>query len=150
MNNSPLKIFLADDDEDDRELFNEALNSSFFAYELVTVSNGEKAINFFRNNDYVPDLVFLDINMPKKNGIECLKFIRELHPAAGFHIIMLSTSTSGGIIETSRTNGASIYIQKPSRFHELVQYIEYCVTSLKKPAAKENFLLNAWYKRQVT
>jgi DNA-binding response OmpR family regulator len=149
VNKQPLKIFLADDDEDDRELFHEALNSASYSCELITVNNGEKAINFFKENNYIPDLIFLDINMPKRNGIECLKFIKELHPAAAFHIIMLSTSSSANVIDTSYRNGASIYIQKPSHFHELVQYIKYCMTELKAPAKKEDFLLNTRFNRQT-
>ena len=139
----PLKIFLADDDEDDREFFSEALISVHPNCELVMVSNGEKAINFFRESDYVPDFIFLDINMPKKNGLECLKFIKNRYPDGKFHVVMLSTSSAANIVDMSYQNGASIYIQKPSRFNELVKYLKYCIVEMKTSESKEDFVLNS-------
>jgi DNA-binding NtrC family response regulator len=142
LNQIPLKIFLADDDEDDRDFFSEALNSVDPNCELVMVNNGEKAISFFRENNYVPDFVFLDINMPKKNGIECLKFIKSMHPGAKFHVVMLSTSSAISLVDMSYKHGASIYIQKPSRFNELVRYLKYCLIEMKTDGSKKNFVLN--------
>ena len=142
MNQAPLKIFLADDDEDDREFFSEALNSVHPNCELIMVNNGEKAISFFMENNYLPDFVFLDINMPKKNGIECLKFIKSIHPDAKFHVVMLSTSSAIAVIDQSYQNGASMYIQKPSRFNELVRYLKYCIVEMQDSSNKEHFVLN--------
>lgn len=142
-----LKIFLADDDDDDREFFHEALNSIDFNCELITVNNGEKVINFFSGNHPLPDLIFLDINMPKKNGLECLKFIRSTHPTGNFHIIMLSTSSATSIVDMSYRYGASIYIQKPSRFKELVMYLNYCISELKSACPRRDFLLNDRLKK---
>lgn len=142
MDQTPLKIFLADDDEDDREFFSEALSSVHPNYDLVMVNNGEKAIDFFSKNDYLPDFVFLDINMPKKNGIECLQFIKSRHPHAKFPVVMLSTSSASAVVDMSYQHGASIYIQKPSRFNELVRYLKYCIVEMKESSCQENFVLN--------
>ena len=142
MNNRHLKIFLADDDDDDRELFHEALNSIGFSNDLVMVNNGEKVFNFFKERSHIPDFVFLDINMPKKNGIECLKFIKSMYPRGNFHIIMLSTSSSLNVVEQSYEYGASVYIQKPSTFNDLVRYLGYCLTELTNGTKKEDFFLN--------
>ena len=142
MNTKPLRIFLADDDEDDREFFSEALDSIRPNCELIMVNNGERAINFFKDSDYVPDFIFLDINMPKKNGIECLKFIKSLHPRSSFHVVMLSTSSAVNIVDMSYEHGASMYIQKPSRFNELVRYLKYCLVEMNAAPSKENFVLN--------
>lgn len=146
MDHKPLKIFLADDDEDDREFFAEALDSMNLNCELTVVNNGEKVINFFRETDYVPDFIFLDINMPKKNGIECLQFIRSLHPCASLHVAMLSTSSAVNVVNMSYEYGASIYIQKPGRFNDLVRYLKFCLLEMKGMQAKEHFLLNNQFK----
>ena len=149
MINRHLKIFLAEDDDDDKELFHEALNSIRPDMELITVNNGEEAVQFFKENSDLPDFVFLDINMPKKNGIECLKLIKSLHPNENFHIIMLSTSSARFVVDQSFQYGANLYIQKPHRFKDLVRYLDYCFTHLKTTAAKEDFLLNTWLEHNV-
>lgn len=147
MNQKPLRIFLADDDEDDRGFFAEALESVHPHCDLFMVNNGEKAINFFRDGNIVPDFIFLDINMPKKTGIECLKFIRSMYPT-NLHpyVIMLSTSSSINVVDMSYEHGATMYIQKPGRFNELVRYLKFCLLELNSSPAREHFLLNDRFK----
>jgi CheY-like chemotaxis protein len=135
-------ILLADDDDDDRVFFREALEQLNFAGELISVNNGEKVIDFFKSTARVPDFVFLDINMPRLNGIECLKFISDVFPDRNFHVIMLSTATAHTVVEQSYLLGASLYIQKPNKFNDLAKYLNYCLTRLERPASKNNFLLN--------
>ena len=135
-------ILLADDDEDDRDLFREALNNIGYDCELIMMNNGEKVIDFFTNIKTAPDFIFLDINMPRINGIECLKFIKANYPSNNFHVIMLSTATGLPVVEQSDKNGASLYIQKPSRFNDLTKYISYCLMDLQHASIEEEFILN--------
>lgn len=135
-------VLLADDDDDDRDFFNEALEHIQFAGQLVTVNNGEKVIDFLKKAKRPPDFVFLDINMPRLNGIECLKFIKEAFPSPDFHVIMLSTAIAPHVVEQSYMNGASLYIQKPSKFSELAKYLHYCLTQLENSIPENNFILN--------
>lgn len=135
-------IFLAEDDEDDRDFFTAALDSISPKVELITVNNGEQAINFFKTQQPLPDLVFLDINMPKADGIECLKFIKSMHASAGLPVIMLSTASSERVIDLSHQNGASVYIEKPSKFKDLIAYLNYCINDLKAAPANAEFVLN--------
>lgn len=109
---------------------------------LSVVSNGECAVNYFSQCTTLPDFVFLDINMPKMNGIEALKIIKRLHPSNDLHVIMLSTSMSEPMVEQSYRFGASIYIQKPTNFNDLKAYVTYCLMELKHKAVEPGFILN--------
>lgn len=149
MSDPKIKIFLADDDDDDRDFFNIALESLNYNYELTTANNGEQVIDYFKKGENIPDLVFLDINMPKADGIECLVKIKELYPAKGPTVIMLSTSSSEKTIAMSRQYGASVYIEKPNQFSQLSQFLNYCLHDLKNAAPDEAFLLNARLKNLV-
>lgn len=142
MTHNRIKVFLADDDEDDREFFREAIQSLFPDCELNMVNDGESAINFLKSCTDLPDFVFLDINMPIKNGIECLKLLKGFRPAPAFPVIMLSTSAAEHAIQQSYDSGASLYIQKPSRFNDLVRYLRYCIEELDPKTSRQNFLLN--------
>ncbi len=135
-------ILLAEDDEDDILLFREAIQSLSLPYELVVVTNGEHAVNHFSVSKILPDFVFLDINMPKLNGIEALKAIKKMHPSNDIHVVMLSTSMSEPMVEQSYRYGASIYIQKPTNFNELKEYLWYCLSRLKHTAIQPGFILN--------
>ena len=110
--------------------------------ELSVVSNGECAVNYFSHCTILPDFVFLDINMPKMNGIEALRIIKRLHPSNDLHVIMLSTSMSEPMVEQSYRFGASIYIQKPTNFNDLKEYVAYCLLHLKYKAVEPGFILN--------
>lgn len=136
-----ITVLLADDDDDDRDFFHEALEHIQFRGQLITVNNGEKAIDFLKKAKQPPDFVFLDINMPRLNGIECLKFIKDIHPT-GFHVIMLSTAIAPHVVDQSYKNGASLYIQKPNKFSELAKYLHYCLTQLQDSLPEKSFILN--------
>ncbi|MES2516339.1 MAG: response regulator [Bacteroidota bacterium] len=143
MTSKELHIFLADDDEDDRDFFQEAIKKLNKQNSLVMVDNGEKAIRHFKSIKSAPDFVFLDINMPVKNGLECLKFIKEFYPGNNFHVIILSTSVAEKDINLSYELGASAYIQKPGSFLELTRYLDYCLNELQFSLKREDFLLNS-------
>lgn len=80
--------------------------------------------------------------MPVKNGIECLRYIKEKHPGNDFHVIMLSTSLADKDIKRSYDYGASVYIQKPGNFSHLVAYLDYCLHELDFSRDPEQFILN--------
>lgn len=138
-----IHIFLADDDEDDRDFFQEAITNLPINYSLDMVDNGEKAVNYFKNSKIVPDFVFLDINMPIKNGFECLMDIKKIYPTNNFHSIVLSTSISFEDVDSGYNLGASAYIQKPGSIKELTQYLDYCINKLSFLPKREDFILNS-------
>ena len=78
MNNNTIHILLADDDEDDKLLFKEALDELSFSTQLSTVKNGQALMQLLtEKKEEFPDILFLDLVMPKKNGSDCLVEIKE-------------------------------------------------------------------------
>ncbi len=127
MMNKQIRIFLADDDEDDCLLFRDALNEINPEYELVTAKDGVEIIEALV--DKIPPqplCLFLDINMPRKNGLDCLKEIRnsESETLNQIPIVMFSTSMDENYIDRAHLYGANYYMRKPSTFACLINGIE--------------------------
>ncbi len=109
----PLNILLADDDLDDRFFFKDALSDMSIATELVTVNDGEQLMAYLsKNTDKLPDVLFLDLNMPRKNGNECLKEIQLNNKLNGLPVIIYSTSLNESVVDELYTNGAHYYMRK--------------------------------------
>ena len=93
----------------------------------------------------LPDLLFLDLNMPRKNGLECLKEIRSNENLKGISIAIYSTSDSEKDMEETFRNGANVYITKPNSFNKLKQVLEKAVMTAylyqDEAMKRENFLL---------
>lgn len=107
-------IILAEDDEDDSQFFEEALNSFSDAPALIRAKDGVELTDLLQESDKLPDLVFLDLNMPRKNGAQCLHEIREQKEFEHLPVIVLSTTSSKDIIDSMYDSGANLYVQKPS------------------------------------
>ncbi len=146
MENTTLNILLADDDESDRFLFKEAFEQMKIKTVVATVNDGLQLMEYlFRENMTMPHLLFLDLNMPRKNGLECLKEIRSNEKLKDICIAIYSTSASEKDIEETFLNGANVYIQKPSDFSELKYVLHKAVMSAfvyqEPPFNKANFLM---------
>ena len=119
-NDTPLHIMLADDDEDDRNFFNDAISDLKISNKLTIFKNGQELMDFLEHPDTVlPDILFLDLNMPCKTGNECLKDIRANPKFKDISIAIYSTSSSDKDIEETFVGGANIYIKKPNDFSKL-------------------------------
>jgi CheY-like chemotaxis protein len=147
MNHTPLHILLADDDPDDRLLFKEAIDELRVKTIVTTVNDGVQLMEFISKADsQLPNLVFLDLNMPRKGGIECLEEIRCNSSLKDLTIAIYSTSASEEDIEATFVKGANIYIKKPNDFIALKKVLsdvisinwQYHTAGLNK----ENFLLS--------
>ena len=142
----PKSILLAEDDPDDRDLFLEAIGLIDPTIEVATVENGERLMDYLKQSVQIPDCIFLDLNMPKKNGAECLKEIRENEVTQKIPVIIYTTSLSLKDIDETFRRGASCFIRKPASFKELMQLLERYLTSSFKNAnqhrMKGNFVLN--------
>ena len=122
--NKKLSIILVDDDSDDRMLFAKALDTILSDYEFLSFSNGMDAIDHFKKlseHDKLPDLLFLDINMPIIDGLETLEILRGQQKLQWLPIAMYSTSSREEDIHTALVSGANIYINKPSSFDKLTE-----------------------------
>lgn len=115
----PINILLVEDNEGDILLTAEALEEININNNLYAVRDGEQALDFLERNppfanEQLPDLILLDINLPRKNGIEVLKHIKNTHVLRHIPVIMLTTSSSESDISRSYDNHANCYITKPS------------------------------------
>lgn len=129
MNTEKLNIVLADDDEDDRLLFELAIKEINVPKQLLMFKNGTELIQHLRDNrKNLPDIIFLDLNMPNKNGLECLKEIKLDLGLGDITVVIYSTSSSDKDIQSTFLEGANIYINKPTDFNKLKKTIERVLT----------------------
>jgi len=106
--------FLIDDDEDDQEIFTLALREADASIKCVTASDGVEALaKLADDKTFIPDYIFLDLNMPLMNGKECLREIRKQSHLKGVPVIIFSTSSEPHDIEETRKLGANDFITKP-------------------------------------
>ena len=139
-------IFLADDDADDCLLFEDALREVCIDSQLTTVNDGQQLMQIL---DQVvpppPDVIFLDLNMPRKNGFECLHEIKQVAKLKNIPIIIFSTSAQPETINKVYEEGAYHYICKPGTFQLLKKVIKEVLsinwTQQPPQPSKENFLL---------
>lgn len=117
-------IYLAEDDQDDSILFQEALLELDASITVKISQDGQQLLENL-NKDLLqkPEIIFLDINMPCKNGFECLKEIRSIRDFNAIKIIMFSTSSSILHMELSYKLGADHYAVKPGSFQELKELL---------------------------
>ena len=137
---------LADDDETDRLLFISAFEDLQMKIIIDTVKNGKELMDCLMKEDAViPDLLFLDLNMPRKNGLECLKEIRANIKLKELPVAIYSTSAAKDDIEKTFLAGANIYIEKPVDFDTLKKVLKSAImaSSFYKapPFNIANFLL---------
>ncbi|WMN59759.1 response regulator [Pseudoalteromonas xiamenensis] len=124
----PIKILMADDDEDDQLLTRDALAESRVLNAIEFVKDGEQLLNYLRNDPpyddiskYVrPDLILLDLNMPKMDGREALEQIKQDASLRSIPVVILTTSLQEEDKLKGYDLGAASYISKPVDFQGLV------------------------------
>ena len=132
MNTKPITILLAEDDEEDRYLIGEALDEGRVTHRLYVVENGEQLLDYlYRRGKYadveqwpVPDLILLDLNMPRKDGREVLEEIRFDPELRRTPIVVLTTSSADEDIVRSYDQGVSGFVTKPVTFRELMEVMK--------------------------
>jgi CheY-like chemotaxis protein len=124
----PITILMADDDVDDRELAREALAESRVVNELHAVSDGAELLEFLRHegaytdeNAPRPDLILLDLNMPKVDGREALAALKNDPKLRSIPVVILTTSRAEEDVVRSYDLGANSFISKPVTFAGLVE-----------------------------
>ena len=121
INNEPLRIMMADDDDDDRDFFSEVIKEINKDISLELARDGIELIEMLAAREKtLPLMIFLDLNMPRKSGRECLEEIRNNKTFKHINIIIYSTSSSQKDIDETFENGANLYIKKPSSYNELI------------------------------
>lgn len=113
-------ILLADDDKDDNILFHDVLDELPIPTHLTIVFNGEQLMQLLNETkEQLPDVLFLDLNMPRKNGFDCLSEIKQSEKLKPLPVVIFSTSYEPEIVSLLYKNGARYYIRKPNSFKQL-------------------------------
>jgi CheY-like chemotaxis protein len=140
-------ILMAEDDADDRLMAKKALTSNFVANPLVTVNNGVELLEYLHQKGKYSDpalsprpcFILLDLNMPKMDGREALKIIKEEEDLKGIPVVVMTTSKAEEDIFKSYGEGVNSYITKPVTFDGLVKVIkalkDYWLEIVELPAA---------------
>ncbi len=138
-----IHVLLVEDNEGDIILTKEALEEGKLVNKISIARDGKEALDFlekkqpFEEAD-APDLILLDVNLPKKNGHEVLQFIKTTDAYKHIPVIMLTTSSSHRDINVSYTNHANCYITKPVEVDEffkvLLQIENFWVNIVKLPS----------------
>lgn len=120
------KIFLlADDDVDDKELFQDALNEIDPSIDCYLANDGKEALEILRDSSKIPPhIIFLDINMPGMDGWECLSILKSSSKYKDIPVIMYSTSSHRRDIDNALDNGALCFFTKPNEYSELKNILE--------------------------
>ncbi len=140
-------VILADDDEDDRLTFIEAFEELKIQTKVDVYKDGVALMKALKaSNSSLPNILFLDLNMPKKSGLECLNEIKSDERFKDIAIAIYSTSASEEDIENTFVSGANVYIKKPNDFNKLKKILSDVVTMNWQYHTdgldKDNFLLS--------
>ena len=128
-----LKILLADDDTDDCLFFRETVEEILPAENLSIVHDGEQLMQLISgSNNKLPHVLFLDLNMPRKNGFECLSEIKADLKLQYLTVIVFSTSFEHEVVNELYKNGAQYFIRKPSEFLQFKTIIQQTLSRLSR------------------
>jgi CheY-like chemotaxis protein len=141
-------IFLAEDDDDDCSIFQDALNDVKVETRLTITNDGVELLTYLDETVPPPPyVIFLDLNMPRKNGIDSLKEIRQTHKLKDIPVVILSTSSNSEMIDRTYSLGANYYICKPTSYRTLSKLIEKVLSldpsSLQQQPSRNEFVLVA-------
>jgi len=153
MSSKHLKILLCDDDSDDCYFFSEALDRLPNSTQLTTVHNGEQLMQLLtKETNELPDVLFLDLNMPRKNGFECLLELKLNETLKQLPVIIFSTSFEQEVVNQLHKNGAQYYIRKPTEFSQLQKLIQLALNLMEQEnisqPTRENFVLTMENNRE--
>jgi len=126
-----VRILLADDDRDDHFVFSKVVRENTLAREVISVYDGEELMRYLSNNtDDLPDIVFLDLNMPLKKGEDCLLEIKSHKYFSKLPVVVYSTSFNKDIVSFLQKNGVYYCLQKQSEGSDLAKYLRLLLVNL--------------------
>lgn len=119
-----LYVMLADDDADDRMFFEDAVREIQLQVHVTMVKDGMELMNYLAGSGIIlPQIIFLDLNMPFKNGFQSLVEIRSIKAFRDIYIVLYSTTARPSDIEAAYEKGANLFIRKPNSYTELKQIL---------------------------
>lgn len=117
-------ILHIDDDVEDQEIFNSALERISDGLKCIYFTSAKDALTRLVRNEFNPDVIFLDLNMPIMSGQEFLREIKAVDHLRDIPVIIISTTASASTIASTRDLGAVDFITKPNRFDQLVEILK--------------------------
>ena len=122
-------ILLIDDNDDDCRFFADTLKRLYPAIRLTRAEDGRHGLDILGNMDAMPDLIFLDINMPRMNGWECLEGIKANKESAGIPVVMFTTSSFKAEINKAKALGANLFVTKPFDYSGFKDVLQHAITT---------------------
>ncbi|WP_109302585.1 response regulator [Aquimarina sp. AU474] len=119
-----LNFLLIDDDEIERLKFARVLQKNNYPYNIIEAKNGEEALDVLANKEQLPDIIFLDLNMPKMNGLEFLTALKSDDSLRYLPVVILSTSNNHQDLKEAYKIGAAGYIVKPLKYEDYAYKIK--------------------------
>lgn len=114
-----LVVLIIDDDEDDRCMFCEAVSEMSKSFNCITASTGHEALEFLDKATELPDFIFLDLNMPRMNGKQCLEKLKSNSRLSSIPVTIYSTSKFDKDKEETKAAGAEHFLTKPNSLEQL-------------------------------
>ncbi|MBC7851755.1 MAG: response regulator [Chitinophagaceae bacterium] len=127
-----LKILLIEDDLDDVELLEEALKTHSVSYSIEVITDGSDALNHIKSSDARPDIVILDLNLPKVHGRQLILELKSSKVHQDIPLLILTTSSAKEDIDYSYSNGADKFLIKPTTLEKIKETVD-TILSLTRP-----------------
>jgi len=121
------KIMLAEDDEEDVDLFKDVLSDLAIDVNLQVATNGVELMKILEGTEIFPELIFLDLNMPFKNGMLCLQEIKTNQLWKNIKVVILSTSSHQDQIKAAYDKGADFYMTKSASYKDFKNTVAACL-----------------------
>ncbi|WP_337042702.1 response regulator [Emticicia sp. 17c] len=126
-----ITVFLIDDDLDDQEIFSFIMADVFAQADCVFANDGLYALEKIQDTNFSPHIIFLDINMPRMNGILFLQELKKIKRLKNVPIYMYSTSNEGSVVEECKKLGASGFVKKHINTDVAKQEFQHIIANLK-------------------
>ena len=126
----PKVAFFIDDDLDDQEIFSLVIREISDDITCVFANDGINALEIIKANDsFIPDWIFIDVNMPRMNGIKCLSEIKKFNHLEHVPVFIYSTSAEISVVQESKRMGATRFIKKYIDTNDLKEELSQIILS---------------------
>ena len=117
-------LLIIDDDEDDKEMLFEVVTEMYEGVSLLKASSGAEGLQMLEKMERLPDYIFLDLNMPRMSGIQCLEFLKSNEEFRSIPVVIYTTSKSAEHEDETKKLGAAHFITKPISIKALKKELE--------------------------
>jgi len=120
----PLTLLIVDDDEDDKEMFCEVVSEISNSHTCLTTANGQEALHLLQTSETLPNFIFLDLNMPRMSGKQCLTQLKHSERLSKIPVIIYTTSKLDADKEETMQLGADYFLTKPTSMQQLKEELK--------------------------